>query len=65
MNNKFKNVGLWISIAALIPMVFKGFNINILPVNYTEIVNAVLGILILMGIISNPTTENKGMLDDK
>lgn len=63
--NRYKNYALWVSIAALIPMVFKGFNINILPVNYTEIVNAVLGILVLSGIISNPSTENKGFLDDK
>ena len=55
MNNKFKNVGLWISVAALIPMVFKGFNINILPVNYNEIVNTLLGILILAGILNNPS----------
>lgn len=62
MNNKFKNIGLWVSIAALIPMVFKGFNINILPVNYTEIVNAVLGILVLAGILNNPSNGN-GYID--
>ena len=62
MDNKFKNVGLWISVAALIPMVFKGFNINILPVNYTEIINAVLGILILAGILNNPSNGN-GYID--
>ena len=58
---RYKNYSLWVSIAALIPMVFKGFNINILPVNYTEIVNAVLGILVLAGILSNPNV--KGYLD--
>ena len=63
--SRYKNYSLWLSIAALVPMVFKGFNINILPVNYTEIVNAVLGVLVLSGIISNPSTENKGFLDDK
>ena len=53
--NRYKNYGLWLSVAALIPMVFKGFNINILPVNYTEIVNSILGILVLAGILSNPS----------
>ena len=59
--NRFKNYGLWVSIAALIPMLFKGFNINILPVNYTELVNAILGVLVLAGILSNPNTS--GYLD--
>ena len=53
--SRFKNVGLWLSIAALIPMICKGFNINILPSNYNDIVNAFLSILVLLGIVSNPS----------
>lgn len=63
--SRFKNYGLWISIAALIPMVLKGFNIDILPDNYQEVINAVLAILVMLGLINNPTTENKGFVDDK
>lgn len=63
--SRFKNYGLWVSIAALIPMVLKGFNIDILPDNYQEVINAVLAILVMLGIISNPTTDNKGFIDDK
>lgn len=63
--SRFKNYGLWVSIAALIPMVLKGFNIDILPDNYQEVINAVLAILVMLGIISNPTTDNKGFVDDK
>ena len=59
--NRYKNYALWVSVAALIPMLFKGFNINILPVNYSEIINAILGILVLAGILSNPNTN--GYLD--
>ncbi|MGL5646764.1 MAG: holin [Clostridium sp.] len=63
--SRFKNYGLWISVAALVPMVLKGFNINVLPENYNEIITAVLGILVMAGILNNPTTESKGFLDDK
>ncbi|MGL5414341.1 MAG: holin [Clostridium sp.] len=63
--SRFKNYGLWISVAALVPMVLKGFNINVLPENYNEIITAVLSILVMAGILNNPTTESKGFLDDK
>ncbi|SHI89277.1 Uncharacterized membrane protein [Clostridium cavendishii DSM 21758] len=63
--SRFKNYGLWVAIFALIPMVLQGFGVNILPDNYKEIVNAVLGILVMAGILNNPTTENKGFLDDE
>jgi len=62
---RFKNYGLWISIFAFIPLVLKGFNIDILPGNYTEIVSSFLGILVVAGIVSNPTSDSKGYLDDK
>lgn len=63
--DRFKNYGLWISIAAFIPMFLKGIGYDILPSNYNEIVNSLLGILVVAGILSNPQTENKGFLDDK
>jgi uncharacterized membrane protein len=43
-------------------MVLKGFNVNILPDNYNEIVNTILGILVAAGIISSPTIGT-GYLD--
>lgn len=63
--NRFKNYGLWVSIAALIPMVCQGFGVRILPTNYSDVVNAILGILVAAGILNNPQTENKGYSDDK
>ena len=56
MNNRYKNVGLWVSILALIPMILEGFGVDVLPNNYTEICSAVLGVLVLAGILSNPST---------
>lgn len=66
--NRFKNVGLWIATFALVPLIAEAlgtYNINvILPGNYDVLVKAVLGVLVLAGILSNPTTENRGYLDD-
>ncbi|MGG7178619.1 holin [Clostridium paraputrificum] len=64
-NSRFKNYGLWVSIAALIPLILNGLGINILPANYEEITQAILSILVMAGIISNPTTNSKWFGDDK
>ena len=58
MNKKFKNYGLWISIASLIPLLIP----DSLPPNYNEVVKAILGVLVLAGIISNPS-KGKGYSD--
>lgn len=63
--SRFKNYGLWVSVCALVPMVFKAFGVDILPENYNDIVYAILSILVMAGILNNPTTNNKGFLDDK
>lgn len=60
---RFKNYGLWVSIAALIPLILQAFGISIIP-DYNQIVNAILSILVMAGILSNPTTDNKWYGDD-
>lgn len=62
--SRFKSYGLWLAVAALIPMILQGFGLNVLPDNYKEIVIAILGILVMAGILNNPTTEDKWFLDD-
>ena len=62
--SSLKNYGLWVSIAALIPLVLSAFGINIVPDKYNEIVNAILAILVMLGILNNPTTQVKGFGDD-
>ncbi|WP_297520415.1 holin [uncultured Clostridium sp.] len=61
---RLKNYGLWVSVLALAPMLLDGFGVDILPANYEIITTAVLGILVTAGILNNPTTSNKGFLDD-
>lgn len=63
--NRWKNKGLWLSIFAFIALMAKTFNLFEIPANYDELVNMFLGILVGLGILSNPTTENTGYLDDK
>lgn len=63
--SRLKNYGLWMSIFALIPLILNGFNISFLPENYNEIITAILSILVMAGILNNPTTKTKGFGDDK
>lgn len=63
--DRFRNYGLWLSIAAFIPIFLKSIGLDIIPDNYNELVTSFLGILVLAGIINNPQTENKGYSDDK
>lgn len=63
--SRFKNYGLWMSILALIPLIFKAFGVNVLPDEYSEITTAILGILVAVGILNNPTTEVKWYGDDE
>lgn len=63
-NSRWRNYGLWVSIAAFIPLLLSSFGIHLVP-NYQELVNAVLAILVTAGIISNPTTQARWFHDDQ
>ena len=63
--SRFKNYGLWLSLFSFIGILLNAFGVNFVPEEYTQITNAILAVLIAAGIISNPTTEAKGYLDDK
>ncbi|ERK29962.1 phage holin [Clostridium intestinale] len=64
-SSRFKNYALWISIFSLIPLILEAFGINIIPKNYNEIVTAILSVLVMAGIINNPSTDSKWYLDDE
>ncbi|SHH17068.1 holin [Clostridium grantii] len=61
--SRFKNYGLWISVAAFIPLALEAFGLKIVPQNYDEIVNSLLGILVIAGIVNNPD-KGTGYLDE-
>ena len=56
MLNKFKNYGFWISLASAVILLLQacGLKIDVPIVN--EIVTAFLGLLVVLGIISNPNS---------
>lgn len=63
--NRFKNYGLWIAIASLCALFLpKVFNIPIDLGEWKTFVDAILSILVIFGVINNPTTDNSGYSDD-
>lgn len=62
--NRWKNYGLWAAALAFIPLILTSFGLDVIPSNYDTIINALLGILVMAGIISNPTTASRGFRDD-
>lgn len=63
MKNRMKNKYLWTGlIALLVNMSLSGF--IELPDNFENTANAVLNILITLGIFNNPSTESQSILVD-
>jgi uncharacterized membrane protein len=68
MKNRFRNAGLWISVISFIPIVLESFGVTVLPEQLgavKEALMAIISVLVIFGILSNPTTENTGYSDDK
>ncbi len=64
--NRFRNYGLWVSVAALIPLALSAFGINIIDESkYMELINAILAVLVALGLVNNPDTQNRWFKDDK
>ncbi|CAM3301666.1 MULTISPECIES: phage holin [Paenibacillus] len=68
-NNKWRNYGMWVSIVAAVLLVLSaagklfGFEITEeLNANITGFAMAILGLLVILGIISNPK-EGTGYTD--
>lgn len=63
MKNRIKNKYLWTGlIALLVNMSLSGF--IELPDNFENTANAILNILITLGIFNNPSTESQSILVD-
>lgn len=64
--NRLRNYGLWVSIAALIPLTLSAFGINFTNQDkYMELINAILTVLVGLGLVNNPSTENRWFKDDR
>lgn len=64
IKQRIRNYGLWVSIASLVLLVVQAFGVQIDVGKYNSIVNAILTVLVGLGIVSDPTTETKGYGDD-
>ncbi|PFP30275.1 holin [Bacillus sp. AFS073361] len=53
---RFKNYGLWLAVASLGLIVAQAFGLNFAEDKYNEVVNAVLTVLVLAGVVNNPTS---------
>jgi uncharacterized membrane protein len=63
MNKRFKNYGLWVSLAALFGLFVNDAGL-LAPEKYQQYVDAVLAVLIAAGVITNPSI-GKGFRDKK
>ncbi|MGM0873804.1 MAG: hypothetical protein ACQEWV_03215 [Bacillota bacterium] len=61
---KWKNYGLWVSIASVLYLVFKDLGLQIYLTQWDTYVTAILGILVILGVISNPE-NGKGFFNAK
>ena len=59
------NYGFWASLIALLPILCQVLGYTKLPADYANTLNGFLAFFVAAGIISNPTTQSKGYLDDK
>ncbi|MCC3355369.1 hypothetical protein [Bacillus sp. REN16] len=59
---KWKNYGLWVSLASILYMVFKDLGLQIDLTTWETYVTAIIGLLAALGIISNPD-KGKGFFD--
>jgi phi LC3 family holin len=62
--SRFKNYALWVAVASLGLIVAQAFGLDIAEDKYNEVINAVLTVLVLAGVINNPTSGT-GFKDGK
>jgi uncharacterized membrane protein len=55
---RFKNYGLWLAVASLGLMVAQTLGVNIAEDKFNGIVDAVLSVLVLAGVVNNPSSGN-------
>jgi len=62
MNNKWRNYGLWLSLSSLVLLFLQGVGIEVVPEQFNNIIAGVLGVLVTLGVISNPKSGH-GFVD--
>lgn len=54
---RFRNKTFWVALMSAIVVLTQQLGLDIFPDNIMEIVNTVLMILVILGVVVNPTTE--------
>ena len=62
IKERIKNVGFWISIISAVFLILGAFGVEIGDETASSVINAVCSLLVVTGIVSDPTT-GKGYLD--
>lgn len=62
--NRLKNKYLWMAVVALLVNLSLQGAIT-LPDNFESTANAILNVLVLLGIINNPSTESQAFFEDE
>lgn len=62
--SRLKNYGLWVAVSSLVLMILQDSGVPITPEKYQAYSDIIFTILILLGIINNPTS-GKGFKDKK
>jgi uncharacterized membrane protein len=57
---RLKNKAFWVAMASSIAILAQQLGLNVVPSNYTEIVNTVLMILTMLGIVVDTSTTGIG-----
>lgn len=53
---RLKNKSFWVAMASAVAILVQQLGLNIIPANYTDIVNTVLIILTMLGIVVDTST---------
>jgi len=64
LKNRLRNYGLWMAVASFVLLLAQTFGVQIATEEYKALVNGFLSILVMLGLLNNPTTESKWYGDD-
>lgn len=66
--SRLKNAAFWISLVSFIPVLLEAFGVTVVPETWGVVKEFLLGgisVLVVLGILNNPTTQNAFYRDDK